>query len=81
MTLKHIKYFKRRSCKFKIKHKTMYDGLKSLLEKRKQGIAVDAVYKCIFCNFYHIGHYSKGTVRKRNRRIIRYYLKEYLDKL
>jgi len=60
---KYIKFFEKRSCIYKVKHKTLQDGLQILLKERSKGKTVNNLYKCPFCKYYHIGHYPK----KRNR--------------
>jgi hypothetical protein len=71
---KDIKYYRIRSCTYKHKLPSLKEGIKHLFQKRDNGIDVDACYKCVFCDQYHIGHYSKQGTRRRNRKIVRQYL-------
>lgn len=67
---KTIKYFEHRSCKCKMSYQTLQNGLQTLFECRdKKGWDVNNVYKCLFCNKYHIGHYSDNT-RKKVKQIL-----------
>ena len=65
-----------RSCKHKKPYISLKVGLDIVLDKRKNGIDVDSVYKCIFCGHYHIGHYPVKKHRTLHRKIIRTLLQE-----
>ena len=68
---KRIKHFKMRSCKYKIQYKTLKDGLIALLKRRDdEGWTIDTVYRCLFCECYHLGNKSKKT-KIRIKQIIR----------
>lgn len=68
---KKINHFKIRSCEYKIKYETLKKGLIALLKRRDdEGWSIDSVYKCLFCEYYHLGHKKKKT-RKRFNQIIK----------
>jgi len=71
----NIPQFKKRSCKYKNKHEHLKYALTAMFCLRERGIDVDCCYKCVFCNFYHLGHYGNVKRRTKNKRIIREYLK------
>jgi hypothetical protein len=78
--LRDIKHYKKRSCQYKVKLLSLKDGLKHLFQTRNRGIDVDACYKCVFCNGYHIGHYPKQkNKQRRNRKLVTQYLYSKLD--
>jgi len=78
MQNKFLQYQQKRSCTFKLKHETLKDALIKLLEYRDKDIAVDTVYKCLFCNDYHVGHKTKGTNYKM-RKVARIIKEELSD--
>jgi len=55
-----IKYFKYHSCVRK-KRYSLKNAFSMMLERRSHGDMIDSIYKCFFCNSYHIGHYRKQT--------------------
>ena len=62
---KRVKFFHIRSCKYKIQYKTLKDGLIALLKRRDdEGWTIDTVYKCLFCDCYHLGNKSKKTKQR-----------------
>lgn len=54
-----LKYFQKQSCINKVSHTSLIDGINVLLKQRAKGYDVNNVYKCFFCNKYHIGHYTQ----------------------
>ena len=67
---KVMRNYKFRSCQHKKPYSSLKVGLDLVLEKRRNGIDVDAVYKCVFCGNYHIGHYPVQKHRTLHRKII-----------
>lgn len=63
-----IKYFIKRSCKYKRKHTTLKNALIALIAYRDQNIDVDSCYKCVVCNHYHIGYYPKDSKKRKRAR-------------
>jgi len=61
---KRIRCFKYVSCLRKKPHNTLKDGMNSLLEDIDNGYDNDSVYKCLFGDHYHIGHYKKKTKQR-----------------
>lgn len=71
MKNKHIKFHRLRSCKYKIKYASLKVALIKLFHYRdNKGLKVNCIYKCLFCENYHIGHQSKNT-RKTMRKVLK----------
>lgn len=66
---REIKFFEYNSCKRKKKY-SLKEALKNLLDRRENGSDSNNVYKCIFCNSYHLGNIRKKT-RYRRRKILK----------
>jgi hypothetical protein len=71
-----MRHYRFKSCKYKKPYTSLKVGLDMVLEKRKNGIDVDSVYRCVFCDKYHIGHYPNQSNRNRHVKIINTFLKE-----
>ena len=54
-------------CERKIKYKSKTSAqnyIKKVLKKKFLIVENIAIYKCCFCNKYHIGHYKKSKLKK-----------------
>jgi len=68
---KKIRMFEYISCKRKKQHSTLREGLNHLIKDIDDGYDNDSVYKCLFGDHYHIGHYKMKKTRYRVKQIFK----------
>ena len=64
---KEIKFFEYNSCIRKNKYKSLKEALINVLKRRENGSDINSIYKCLFCNHYHVGNIRKKTRYRRKR--------------